>query len=184
MRIFALETDVEKIKRPFLSEEESEIATVYFHGFRFFLILARDAFLTALLISLGIAFSFMNMPVSWILIAGVLMWFVFICIPLLKAYLDWRFDFLLVTTDKIVVVDQSSLFRHRITPINLENFASVSIETQFWNLFPFGILSFSLKEGTGDSVMLKYVPNVEEVASRISNAITIFQRRKDLRRYG
>src|SRR3989338_1200434 len=111
MRIFALETNIEKIKRPFLSEEESEIATVYFHGFRFFLVLASDAFFSALLISAGIAFYFMNMPLSWILIAGILVWFVFIFIPLLKAYLDWRFDFLLVTTDKVVIVDQSSPFR-------------------------------------------------------------------------
>jgi len=184
MRLFALETDTAKIKHSFLSADEQEVMTVYFHGFRFFMIFARDAFVTALLISLGIGLGYIRIPILWIVFPGSLVWLFFIFIPLLKSYLDWRFDFILVTTDKLIVVDQSSLFHRKVTPMNLENFASVSVETQFWNLFPFGELHFSLKEGTGEEVQLKYVPNVEEVASRISDCITMFQRRKDLRRYG
>ena len=184
MRVFALETNVDNIKKRFLSREEEEIMTVYFHGFRFFMIFAADAFWTAVIFAVGTVLGYFNMPILWILTAGSIVWIIFILAPLVKAYLDWRFDFLLVTTDKVIIVDQSSFFNKRVTPMNLENFASVSIESQFWDLFPFGILKFSLKEGAGDHVTLKYVTNVQEVASGISNAITIFQRRKDLRRYG
>ena len=184
MRIFALETNIEKLKKNFLSLEEREIRTVSFHWFRFFLNLLRNILLTIALVAGAIAIGFSGLSPWWIIAAAWILWLFFIFPSLLRAYIDWRYDFLLLTGDKVIVVDQSSLFHKKITPINLENFASVSAETQFWNLFPFGILHFNLKEGTGEGVNLRYIPAAQEVASVISDTITQFQRRKDLRRYG
>ncbi|MBI3332351.1 hypothetical protein HYZ99_05360 [Candidatus Peregrinibacteria bacterium] len=184
MRLFALETDIDKLKRPFLSADEQEIMTVYFHGFRFFIAFTANILWTLFLVGVLIVLGYARIPPLWLTTSGSVIWFFFIFIPIVKAFLDWRYDFILVTSDKVIVVDQSSFFHQKITPMNLENFASVSTETQFWNLFPFGMLRFNLKEGTGEGVDLPYIPHVHHVASKISDAITIFQRRKDLRRYG
>lgn len=184
MHIFALETNVEKLKRQFLSAEESEIATVYHHVLQFVFASIRQFLLTLVLIGIGIALVQFGLP-TWPVVWSILVvWILVVSYPLLRAYIDWRYDFILVTTDKVVVVDQSSLFHRKVTPMNLENFASVSTETQFLNLFPFGILRASLKEGTGAEQRLRYIPRAEAVAALLSDAVTQFQRRKDLRRYG
>jgi len=184
MHIFALETDIGKLKARFLSEEEREICTVFFHGFRFFLTVLRLTLWTFLIAGIAMGIGFAGLPFPWVVLAAFIVWLVSVSRPLLRAYLDWCYDFILITTDKVIVVDQSSLFHQKVTPMNLENFASASAETQFWNLFPFGILHFNLKEGVGNGVNLRYIPHAHDIASCISDAITTFQRRKDLRRYG
>ncbi len=64
--------------------------------------------------------------------------------------------------------------------MSLENFASVVAETQFWNIFPFGMLRFHLKEGERETVM-KYIPHAQEVAEKIADVVASFQRRKYVR---
>jgi GNAT superfamily N-acetyltransferase len=59
-----------------------------------------------------------------------------------------------VTNEEVVFVDQSSLFHIKIRQMNLDNVASVSAESQFWNIFPFGKIHFDLKEGVGSSLTL------------------------------
>lgn len=184
VQIFALETDIGKLKKRFLSADEREILTVSYHWFRFLLAVLRDVLWTVLIIMVAVGVSFASLPLRWIIPAAALVWLFFVFRSFLRAYIDWKYDFMLVTTDKVIVVNQSSLFHQKVTPMNLENFASASAETQFWNLFPFGILHFNLKEGIGDGVNLRYIPDAHTVAAGISDAITTFQRRKDLRRYG
>jgi len=184
MHIFALETDIGKLKARFLSEEEREICMVFFHGFRFFLSVLRLTLWTFLIAGIAMGLGFAGIALPWVVLGAFVVWLVSVALPLLRAYLDWRYDFILITTDKVIVVDQSSLFHQKVTPMNLESFANVSAETQFWNLFPFGILHCNLKEGVGSGLNLCYIPHAHDVASRISDAITTFQRRKDLRRYG
>lgn len=184
VHVFALETDIGKLKKLFFSAEEREVRTVFYHGFRFLSTVLRDVLWTLLIVMIAVGLSFAGLPLSWIIPAAVCVWLFIVFRSLLRAYIDWKYDFILITTDKVIVVDQSSLFHQKVTPMNLENFASASAETQFWNLFPFGILHFNLKEGVGDGVNLRYIPNAHDVAACISDAITTFQRRKDLRRHG
>lgn len=183
MHLFALETNVRKLKERFLSTEEREVRTVFYHGFRFLSTVLRDVLWTMLIVVIAVGLSFAGLPLFWIFPAAVIVWLFIVFRSLLRAYIDWKYDFILITTDKVIVVDQSSLFHQKVTPMNLENFASASAETQFWNLFPFGVLHFRLKEGVGDGVNLRYIPNAHDVAACISDAITTFQRRKDLRRH-
>lgn len=184
MRLFALETDTAKLKKRFLSAEEREIRTVFFHGFRFFFVVVRDILWTIVLVLIAIGAGYAGLALKWLIPGAFVLWFLFTFRSLLRAYIDWRYDFILLTTDKVIVVDQSSLFHQKVTPMNLENIASVSAETQFWNLFPFGVLHFNLKEGAGNGVNFRYIPHAHDVASSISDVTTTFQRRKDLRRYG
>jgi hypothetical protein len=184
MRIFALETDTERLKRDFLYEGEREVLTVRYHWFRFFLATLLPALFTILIVAAAIGAWSAGLA-GWIaVLAGFLVWLVAVFPALLRSFVDWRYDFAFVTTDKVVLVDQSSLFRQSITPINMENFASVSTETQFWNLLPFGTLHFHLKSGIGQDLLLTHIGRAEHVAAQIANAVTEYQRRKDLRRYG
>lgn len=180
MHILALNTDIEGVKQRFRSANEQEVLTAYRHGFFFFLSIIYQIFLTTGLIAAGIALASLEiLPLSLGTIGGLLflLWLIFAFPTILKTFLDWKFDFIFVTTDKVVIVDQSSIFHHRITPMNLENFASVTAASQFWNLFPFGSIHFQLKEGTGEDITMKYIPNADEVAAKISDTVTQYQRR-------
>ena len=77
--------------------------------------------------------------------------------PVVHDYIDWKFDFIDLTTDKVIIVDQGSIFRRTIKQINLENIASVTSKTQFLNLFPFGVVHIDLKEGHGQEMILQYM---------------------------
>ncbi|MBI4129121.1 hypothetical protein HY464_00340 [Candidatus Peregrinibacteria bacterium] len=182
MHLLALDTDIEGVKRRFLSTNEQEVLTVFRHGFSFFLQTILQVVLTIGLIATGVALNMWDIfpwdiPSWWIMGFLALLW-IFLAFPtILKAFLDWKFDFIFVTTDKVVIANQSSLFHHRITPMSLENFASVTAASQCWNLFAFGSLNFQLKEGTGKDMTMKYIPNADEVAAKISDTITQYERR-------
>ncbi len=178
MRIFALETDTEKLKKRFLSEGEQEVLMTYYHGLSFFFASLREMILTVLLVGAGVVAVMFSAPLGWTVGILFLLWFVFVFFNLLKAYIDWAYDFILVTSDKIIFVDQTSIFRQEIKPLNLENVGGVSTKTQFWDIFPFGIVSVHLKEGLGgDRIIKRYVPRAQEVAARISEVVTRYQRR-------
>ena len=177
MRILALDTDIEGVKRRFLSAGEREILTAYRHGFFFFLSILLQIVLTIALVAAGIALNTWDIPSWWIAGCLTLLWILLALPTILKAFLDWKFDCIFVTTDKVVLMDQSSLFHHRITPMSLENFASVTAASQFWNIFPFGAIHFQLKEGIGEDITMKYIPNADEMAAKISDTVTLYQRR-------
>lgn len=183
MRILALEMDIEKLKKDFLTEGEEEVFRVRNHMFKFVITFLWVFFYTLFIIGAAVTISYAVGANWFVVIIGSLLW-IFTALPsLLRALVDWLYDLILVTTDKAVLIDQSSIFRQRVTPINLENFASVSSETQFLNLFNFGKLRFHLKSGLGEDLILPYTKNAAEAANKIANAVTVFQRRKDLRRY-
>ena len=183
VRIFALETDITKVKKRYLSEGEREILTVHYHWMRFFYTAVRQLCIAAAVVVFGVLLARNGLPGGVATAIAVGIGFFAVVPRLVRSYLDWKYDFLVLTTDKVVIVDQSSIIRQRATPMNLENFASASSETQMLNLFPFGMLRLNLKEGTGENLCLMYVPDAENVAARIAEAVTYFQRRKDLRRY-
>lgn len=179
MHFFALETDIEKIKARFLCEgEEQEILTTRYHGLSFLFSSIRELFVTALIFAVGVAAWWFGAPMGYTVLILFAIWFFFVFYNLAKAWIDWRFDFVFITTDKIVVVDQTSIFRHKVNPIHIENVGSVTSETQFWDIFNCGIVRINLKEGEGnEKIILTYVPNAKEVASKVSDVVTRFQKR-------
>jgi len=177
MQIFALETDTEKLKRRFLSAEEQEVLMTYYHGLSFFFASLREILLTMLLVIVGIVASLWGAPAGWTIGILFVLWVVFVFFNLLKAYIDWAYDFILVTTDKIIFMDQTSIFRQKIQPLNLENVGGVSTQTQFWNIFPFGSVTIHLRGGVGvGSITKKFVPRAQAVAAKISEVVTRYQR--------
>ncbi len=180
MRILALETDAEKIKQQCLSEGETVVLMTYYHALSFFFASLREILFTIVIFAVGIALSFTGAPLLWVLGGLSAVWFFFIFFNILKAYIDWRYDFILVTTDKLVLVDQTSIIHQKVNPIHLENIGSIASETQYMNLFGFGKIVINLKEGEGgQAIVLDFVPNASEVAAKISKTVTYYQRYVD-----
>jgi hypothetical protein len=176
MRIFALETNVEKAARKFLSPGEQEQFIIRYHPFLFFIRALRQTFVTLVLLTVAIGLGYLQVPALWLSVAFVVFWLAFVLPALLRAYIDWRFDAIVVTNDNVIIIDQSSIFHTEVRQMHLENFASVNASTQFWNIFPFGQVCFDLKEGIGQKVCLRYIPRAEEIAFRLSNIVRTFQR--------
>jgi hypothetical protein len=182
MKIFALETDAERLCANFCGPNERIVATIRFHGLRFAVQLVVDLFWTAVIIGLCVFVARVGVPMGYAALAGLVAWIILVFFPLLRVFLDWRFDMLLITSEKIVIVDQSSIFHQKIQHLNMENVASTHAETQFWNLFPFGSLRIELKEGVGKGITLRYIPHASRVASMISDVFVSFEQRRGVRR--
>lgn len=180
MKIFALDTDIRHIKERFLAHGEREIFTATPHVFRFLTAVIREFIITVAILAVAIFVVSLDV-LSWetVAVVSLLLWFVLVFSGVLQAYLDWKYDFIFLTTDKLIIVDQHSLFRKAITPINLENLGDVVAETQWLNLFDFGMIHFALKEGQGPEIVLKFMPHADKLVAMISQQITLYQRRKD-----
>jgi len=177
MRFLALETNIDKIKSAYCHDGECEVLFTRYHGLSFFFAILREIIITITFFTLGIIGWIYNWPMGWLAWVLFLLWFVLVVFNVAKAYIDWMYDFIFVTTDKIILVDQTSVFRREIHPIHLENIGSISTETQLWGLFPLGKLQIRLKEGLGgDDLTLKFVPYAGKVASKISDVVTRYQR--------
>ncbi len=180
MKIFALETDIQRVKHRFLAHDESEIFTASPHMLRFLSSIAWEAALTIFFIAIAVVLYFFgHIDGRFVLGSFAVAWFLMVFFPVTKAYIDWKYDFIFLTTDKLVIVDQVSLFHKSITPINLENLGDVVAQTQWLNLFDFGIIHFALKEGQGPEIILKFMPEADKLVAKISQQITLYQRRKD-----
>lgn len=180
MQIFALETNVQRIKEKFLAPGEHEIFTAKPHWVLFVIKIGWEILITIVLVagaSLALTFGLLS-PAATVAIIAVV-WFVFAFFGIIEAFIDWKFDLLFLTTDKLVIVNQYSLFRKSITPINLENLGDVVAQTQWLNLFNFGMMHFALKEGHGPEIVLKYMPYADKLVAKIAEQITLYQRRKD-----
>jgi hypothetical protein len=180
MRIFALETDTQKIKERYLTSGEHEIFTAHPHVMSFLWHIAWEVFVTLILV-LGCAYLLELGVLEPAMMIGIFVaaWFFLVFFGLVEAYIDWKYDFIFLTTDKLIIVDQMSLFRKSTTPINLENLGDVVAQTQWLNLFNFGIIHFALKEGSGPEIKLSFMPNADRLVAKIAEQITLYQRRKD-----
>lgn len=176
MRFLALETDSKKIIRRYCSPEEIVLHVTHFHGMLFTIKTLKNLFITLPVIAIIAAALYFGSPVGITLAVGAVA-LLFSTFPILKAWIDWQYDYIIITSDKIVLVDQSSIVRQHIKPINYENIGSVSLETQWFNMFNFGIIHLDLKEGEGGGTITKdFVPYPQKIGEVLSAAVTNFQR--------
>lgn len=179
MKIFALETDIQKIKERYCHGRDGECEVLFtrYHGLSFLFAILREIIITIILFTIGIMGAVWGWSMDWTIGILVIVWVIFVFFNVLKAYIDWMYDFIFVTTDKVVLVDQTSFFRREVKPIHIENIGGVSMHTQFGGIFPFGAIHIHLKEGEGGGDIEKYyVPNAENVSSKISAIVTAYQR--------
>ncbi len=116
------------------------------------------------------------MPWLWVSVGWSIALLIFVLPGMVRAFIDWRFDGIVVTTDSVIIIDQTSLFHTEVRQMHMENFASVSASTQYWNLFSFGRVFFDLKEGVGQRLSIAFVPQAERIAFLISEQVRMFQR--------
>ncbi|MDP7646118.1 MAG: hypothetical protein QF400_03070, partial [Candidatus Peribacteraceae bacterium] len=167
------------IKARFLHAGESEVLTTRFHLLSLLFAVIPEFIATVVLTAIFIVGYIYEWPMAWV--GGVTFgfWFLFIFSRMIKSLIDWMFDFIMITTDKVLMVDQTSIFKREIKPIHLENIGGVSTETQFWDIFRFGSLRLHLKEGLGgQDLTKKYVPYAGRVAGILSDVVTAYQRRQ------
>jgi hypothetical protein len=175
MRIFALETDLKKLEEKFLSPGEQHIITAFHHWIIFAVALIKYILITAIIVAIAVTVDIATgAPWDWTALTAFVFWLILVPFQLLKRYIDWRYDFIFVTTTRVITVDQSSIFKQSIKQFNLENFASITSHTQFWNIFPFGKIVFELKEGHGRGMTYKYIPDAQTVADAISDTVALF----------
>lgn len=171
MHILALETDIEKLKQAFMGKREEEVMTVHRHWLPFGFKLAQE-----LLFGVGliIASVFLNLGQ---LAATILFfaWILWICGGLLRAYVDWRYSFLFLTREKIVIVRQH-LLRRRLLPITLNNIQSVEVISQYWDLLGFGKIIVHLQDSS-EELVFQYVPDAQVIARKISNIVSLYNQR-------
>lgn len=177
MRLFALQTDTDKMIRGFASGDEREILNVPFDGFVFFTCLAGKILMAGVIAAAVILLNmYTSIPPVWTTSIGVAIWLIAAPAGLIKTYVDWKYDFVSVTNHKVIVVDQSMLFSQKIQQISLENIAQVSSQNSYWNLLGFGTVRLHLKEGFGKEVVLDFVNDAAKVADVIADTVTAFQR--------
>jgi hypothetical protein len=105
-------------------------------------------------------------------------WFLFVFVGWIRAFIDWRYDFIFLTTEKLVIVDQTTIIRRTITSLTLDSIAQVNSHSQWLNLFGFGMLEIAQREGQIKNFQLPYLPNVEQLSAFISDQIATFEFRK------
>lgn len=178
MKILALETNHERLIEDLCAKSEACVARTGYHGFHFFLHILDDV-VQALLLITGAYFMYhYDFPYVGVLMSAILLSLLyFVALDFLRAFIDWKYDFIVLTTDKLLLIDQASLWKRDIREMHMENIASISCETQLLNLFGFARLKIDLKEGTGTSVHYDYVRNAEDFARVASDQLVEFNRR-------
>jgi hypothetical protein len=171
MHIFALETDLEKIKLSIMGRREEEVMMVTRHRLPFVFACLREALLACVLVAAW-WMAGMNITVGAILLGGWLLWAVF---AVLRAYIDQRFSFLFLTREKVVIVRQHLLHR-QLLPITLNNVQSVEVVSQYWDLFGFGRIHIHLRE-SGEVLTFSYVPESSRVAKKMTNIVSMYNQR-------
>lgn len=180
MKIFALETDLNVTKAQYLKPNEQEVLFVRPHVISFLLRSSIYFLATAVIIALAVYIGVQQLVAPGIAaIGGLFLWFGFVFFGLLRTYIDWRYDFLMLTEDTLIMADQSSLFSKSIRPISLDSIVSVEAVTQWLHLFGFGIVKVALDQGKTHPITLRFMPNAEDIVATISSQVAAFRERRE-----
>ena len=184
MRVFALETDDQRLINSFVQPTETIVTIIRFSVFQFIFSSLFLGLLTVLFIAAAVAVIFEGLSYEGqLLLALFIGWLILVPYPLFTRYIRWKHSFIVLLKHQIVVILQHSLFHRDISHITLDNFASVSVGSQFAHIFPFGILRFSLKDGGrsagNDDMSFRYVPQPRKAADLIADTVSEFQREKE-----
>lgn len=181
MKIFALQTDVNEFRKQYIVEkEESELLLTHYHWIKFIMGCYREILITISLFSLFF-WTTQLLPDFFELIGLILIaWLLFAVIRVAFAFINYRFSYILVTTEKVVVINHPSLFVQRVNPMPLSSIVSTDISSQLFGIFNCGLLVLNLSERTQYSskqVELPYVPAANSVAGIIENGMTLEKNR-------
>jgi hypothetical protein len=172
MRFLALEANIRKLKQRFIAEGEEELLSTTRHSFAFFIPLmwiVPAGVLALVAWGAGVAAGLDIIVLSGVLylaLAGLVL-------AALHAFIEWRYNVVVVTTDKIVVVDHRFFFSQSIRPIPLENIATTHAGSQYLGLGNCGYVTLHLTEmakGQSAEIRLDRLPKPDVIAGIIENA--------------
>ncbi|MDO8648901.1 MAG: hypothetical protein Q7R81_03895 [Candidatus Peregrinibacteria bacterium] len=176
MHFLALQTDVNLIKKQFIAEGEKELTLATYHFLVFFLPFLGSGLATVLVLA-GVFYSLSIDLLGFLPATIFLLIFLFLYGNFLfSMFVKWKYNYIVVTTQKVVVIDHVSFFHQNINPIHLNNITSVVSGTQFMNLFTCGELTVNLKSSEGDiyrELKRRYVHNAQGVAAVIENSLVL-----------
>ncbi len=180
MRLFAIETNVEELKKKFIVENEEAVHVIHKH----FLVFIIRAFVPTVvflavfgLLSFGAVQSILAPDISfWILLVAGTIYAYFLS----AAHIAWRYNFIIITTQKVVIVDQFSMFYQRIQPVHFHNINNTRPESQFAGIFRCGILHIDMKiselGGQHVEIFSAYVPKPSDVSAIIEHGIVMSEK--------
>lgn len=178
MRILALETNSGVLLKRFVVESEKILLAATSHWLVFAIPFLLSSFL--MFAYVGVLFSILLSFSVSVALTSLFIWSISYFFLVANAFIRWKYNLLIVTTEQIIVVIQRSFFYNAITPTTMENIASVRVETQFLGFFNVGIVYLGLKERIEAStreVNMPFIPRPGEVASVIENAIVLAKQR-------
>jgi len=180
MRFLALETDYEKLKKQFIGEGEEELLSSIHHVFSFLIPMMWIFPLTVVLMvaaAVGVAQGVVNALVAALLLFA---WLFVAFFLMLNAFIRWCYNFLIITTEKIVIVHQHFLFSQKIHPIHIEAITSIQSASQFLGIGHCGILHITLAESIGATnaqIDIPYLPKPDVIVGIIEHANTLKKQR-------
>lgn len=183
MQFLALQTNVHKLEETFVAEGEELLISTHHHFFVFLFPMILKTFVALLVIGLVVTYV-TAVPNAGTLTAGG--WLVILCLWLyaygfFASYVEWRYNFLIVTTMKVVIIEQHSVFRHVVLPIHLDTISSVSFGLKFLGIGRCGTLNIHLTERLGGStrnIILQYMPSPDAVTGIIENASALIMQKQ------
>lgn len=173
MRILALETDLGKLLRQYLGDDEKSIMTGRYSIFLFIMVLLEQIALGAIIFAVGVAGVMLGAPV-WVMTTMIIVWGMFCVTRIVGAYIAWRFNIIFVTSRKVICVFQS-LIHQRINSMNLFNLGSIISQSQLANIFNFGKIIFLLKSPPDGRMTLTYIVDAQNLSSKITECVANFQ---------
>lgn len=184
MRFLALQPNIELMKKQFIVEGEDVLLTTQHHRFIFLFPFAAQTVIVLVVAALVILFALSFQGFEQTMVAGGALFLLalYYLYQFLKAYVNWRYNFIVVSTRKVVIVEHHLFFYQNVFPIHLENISSTSFESQFLGFGHCGVLHFHLKEREGGSTKLinwTYIPKPEVVAGVVENAIALLNQKKE-----
>jgi len=147
------------------------------------------AFITACLVglvwmgTLAFATDVVNL-VIWGIFA--ILYFYYIFVKILNYWIDWKYDEDVITTERIIDVDQNYLFGRDIGVADLDNIEDISVRHEgiFSTLFNYADIdiqtagSNTTKFHGGRTFEMKDVPNPIQIQKIVSEAVLVFREKK------
>lgn len=181
MRLLALQTNVAKMKKQFIAEGEEELLCSRRHIFSFLFPMLLVIFLTIGVVAACIASVSLNNAYLPFVLFILVLWGIFFFYQMAKALIAWRYNFLIVTTEKIVIVNHKSFFHQEIHPIHIENILSTRTESQYFGIGNCGTLFINLEEkvdgGNSQHICVPTLPKPAVIGGMIENAVVLNKQR-------
>jgi hypothetical protein len=172
MRFLALESNIRALKKRFMVEGEEELLSSSRHVFAFLIPLLwiiPAAVLALIAWGAGVAADLDVLVLTGILyfvLAGLFA-------AALHGFIEWRYNFIVITTEKIVIVDHRFIFSQSIRPVPLDTIATTDVGSQYFGLGNCGFVNLHLsevKQGTNKEFRLDRLPKPDVIAGVIENA--------------